>query len=82
MLKGMMDVLYDQRRYVKGDKRYEEAWKSGVRFSQAYYGRLLAVALGKRIRAGNLGRKTIEDLLYFLRYYPQGLLTPGQQTRS
>lgn len=79
LLRDGMEVLYLQRKHIKGNKRLEEAYRTGIRACQAYYNK----ELGKKIH-GHISRRewrrALQDVLTLLRYYPRGfmkLFLPG-----
>jgi glycosyltransferase involved in cell wall biosynthesis len=72
MLSSAITVLRSQRRYVRGDRRREAAYKTGIRYEQGHWGDPLAEwvreEIGQRHWRGALGGA------YLLgRFHPRGL---------
>ncbi len=72
MLKATMAVLRSQRKHVKGNRRYEEAYRTGVSTGQEYYGVPLANAVRNHMQKREW-KRALRGVLVLLRYYPQGL---------
>lgn len=72
MLKTSLSVLGAQRRYARGDKKSEEAYRAGVRNWQDYYGKKLMKELRSRAKAREWVR-VFKGALTLLRYYPGGV---------
>ena len=72
MLSHAITVLRSQRKHIKGNKRYEEAWKTGVRTYQQWDGERLVDEVRTNVRERERGR-ALRGMLVLLRYYPQGL---------
>lgn len=73
MLKSVLAVLGSQRRYVKGNQRYEEALKCGIRWSRAFYGEQLANEVRAHIVEGKW-REASRGVVALLRSYRRGLV--------
>jgi len=73
MLRSTMSVYRKQWKYVKGDRRLEEAYKQGAQFWQNRYGEELILKMRADVRqAGRDGwRQLFGELLILLRYSPQ-----------
>lgn len=74
MLKSALDVLYTQRQYIQGNKRYEESFKIGVQFWQNFYGDLVLEEVMTRLHNRADWAQSLRGLLMLAIYYPQGLL--------
>ena len=76
MLSHSVGVLRSQgkylRKHLKGDKRYEEAYKAGLRFEQGNFGDPLVNEVRSALR-GRAWKRAIRGVLVLVRYYPQGL---------
>lgn len=81
MLKSTLAVLRSQRNHVKGNGRYEEAIKRGIRASQDYYGGRLARKVLAHGRRGEW-RQAVGDLLALLRYHPRVFARACQKLAS
>ncbi len=73
MLESTLTVLRSQRSYVRGDERYEEAIKQGIKASKSYYGGELAHKVLAEVRGGEWGR-ALRDALALVRLHPRILL--------
>lgn len=73
MLKSALAVYRLHFKYVKGNKRYEQAHRSGVRLLQAHFGKqlVLRIWVHARMRAW---KKARHELFLLLRYCPHGIL--------
>src|SRR5215208_5330141 len=72
MLRASLTVLRKQRRHVKGNKKYEEAYKAGTRNRRWRYGDRLVEEV--RAHAGEREcKRTLAGILVLVRYYPQGI---------
>ena len=69
MLKTAIEVLRSQRPYILRDKRRKEAYKTGVRSWQDWYGVLLARKVWAHARQREW-KRAVGDLLILTRYYP------------
>jgi glycosyltransferase involved in cell wall biosynthesis len=72
MLKGTLAVHRSQRKYVKKDRQYKEAYKAGQRFWHGWYGDPLVEQVRAQVQEGEWGR-AVRGMRILLRYYPQGL---------
>jgi hypothetical protein len=72
MLKGTLAVLRSQRKYVKKDGQYKEAYKAGIRKGREEYGDPLVEQVRAQVQEGEWGR-AVRGMRVLLRYYPQGL---------
>ena len=72
MLKDAVTARLLQRRFAKGNREYEEALETGIRFAQKDYGGKLINQIPDQVREHKWG-KAITGLWTLLRYYPQGL---------
>jgi glycosyltransferase involved in cell wall biosynthesis len=73
MLKFNMAALRSQRKRVKGDSRYEEAYKAGERLWRDWHGAPVVKQVQSHLREGRLWQG-LNGVLALLRYYPQGIL--------
>ena len=77
-LRGSLDVLGSQRAYVKGKRRYEEAYKTGMKSWREAYGgpsaRKVLVHMRKRE-----WKQAIWDMLVLMRYHPLVLIRAWQK---
>lgn len=78
MLRASTTVRRLQWKHVKGNKRLEEAVKSGVRTSQDYFGVPLAYQVLSRVREREW-KRAIRDVLVLLRYYPRVFVRAWQK---
>jgi glycosyltransferase involved in cell wall biosynthesis len=70
MLKATLKVLRGQQDRVKGDKRYEEAYNSGIRFWKEYYGEGIVEKVRAGVRESDGWKKAFQGILVLLRYCP------------
>ena len=73
MLKYNMAALRSQRKRVKGDARYEDAYKAGERLWRDWHGAPVVKQVRTHLREGRWGQG-LKGMLALLRYYPQGIL--------
>jgi hypothetical protein len=73
-LSSTLAVLQSQLKYVKRQKRFDEAYRRGVRAGQAYYGEQLASIVRTCMRKRER-KRSARSLLVLLRYYPRGCLS-------
>jgi glycosyltransferase involved in cell wall biosynthesis len=71
MLGTALSVLHAQRPYIRGNERYEEAYRDGIRRFQAYYGNTMVWQIGSLVRL-RAWRVVLRYLWALLRLYPQG----------
>jgi glycosyltransferase involved in cell wall biosynthesis len=71
MLKSAVTARRLQRKYVEGNRRYEEALQTGLRAAQEDYGEKLFKQARNHLRE-HKWNKAIPGFLTLLRYYPQG----------
>lgn len=72
MLRSNLSALRSQRRYVKGNKRHEEAYKAGIRFWRDCYA-FLTVAQTRTRFEKREWLLALRGVLALLQYYPQGI---------
>src|ERR671920_2145266 len=72
MLRASLSVLRKQRRHVKGNKKYEEAYKAGIRNRRWRYGDRLVDEVRAHVREREW-KRAFKGILVLLRYYPQGI---------
>jgi SAM-dependent methyltransferase len=78
MLTSVLAVLRKQRIYVKGNPNYKEAYRTGIRYWQRYYG----APLTKEVRAhleAHQWKQALLNTLVLLRYAPSALIEAGQR---
>jgi glycosyltransferase involved in cell wall biosynthesis len=73
MVKAALGVLNSQRKYVKGNRRYEEALSAGINYWKNYFGEKLVDEVLTHIRARNDWRGALRKLGVLASYYPQGI---------
>jgi len=73
MLKATATVLRAQRKYVRGNKKYEEAYRVGMKNWQAYYGERLFIEVQYQMMKPSEWKQAAKGLWSLLRYYPQGI---------
>ena len=83
MLGAVVTTLRRQWPYVKGDSRYKEAYKAGMRFWRNLHGEPSVEQVRAHIEAEEWGQ-TIRGLLVLLRYHPRGFASvlTGTDTHS
>ena len=72
MLRSNLGALRTQRRYVKGNRRHEEAYRAGIRFWRDCYA-FLTVAQTRTRFEKREWLAALRGVLALLQYYPQGL---------
>jgi glycosyltransferase involved in cell wall biosynthesis len=72
MLSTSINVIRAQRKYLRGNKQYEEAYRAGIRWEQGNYGYTLVEEVRAYIR-GCEWKRALRGVLVLLRYYPRGL---------
>jgi glycosyltransferase involved in cell wall biosynthesis len=73
MLKYNMAALRSQRKRLKEDARYKEAYKAGERLWRDWHGAPVVNQVRAHLQEGRW-RRGLEGMLVLLRYYPQGIL--------
>jgi glycosyltransferase involved in cell wall biosynthesis len=73
MLKYNMAALRSQRKRVKGDARYKEAYKAGKRLWRDWHGAPVVNQVRAHLQEGRW-RQGLLGMLVLLRYYPKGIL--------
>jgi len=73
MLKYNMAALRSQRKRVKEDARYKDAYKAGERLWRDWHGAPVVVQVRAHLQEGRWW-EGLKGLLVLLRYYPQGIL--------
>ena len=71
MLKASVTARRLQRKFVKGNRRYEDALRAGIRAAQEDYGEKLITQVRLCMRRREWG-KAMTGLLTLFRYYPNG----------
>jgi hypothetical protein len=82
MLRAVIISLRSQQRYVKGDVAREQAFRRGLRFWRELYGEPLYNQASRRMLESGNWRRTIRDLWYLIRYYPQSITLHGSSRIS
>jgi glycosyltransferase involved in cell wall biosynthesis len=72
MLRASLTVLRKQRRHVKGNKKYEEAYKAGIKNRRWRYGDRLVEEVRAHVREREW-KRALKGVLVLLHYYPQGI---------
>jgi glycosyltransferase involved in cell wall biosynthesis len=72
MLKASLTVLRAQLSQVKGNNRYEEAYRAGLRKCCAFYGGNLINEASWQLREPGKRKQAIRNLLLALWFYPEG----------
>jgi hypothetical protein len=73
MLKYNMAALRSQRKRVKGNARYKDAYKAGERLWRDWHGAPVVNQVQAHLQEGRWWQG-LKGLLLLLRYYPQGIL--------
>src|SRR5215210_86401 len=73
MLKYNMDALRSQRKRLKEDARYKDAYKAGERLWRDWHGAPVVNQVRAHLREGRWWQG-LKGMLALLRYYPQGIL--------
>jgi glycosyltransferase involved in cell wall biosynthesis len=71
MLGTTISVLRSQRKYISGDKKYEEAYRAGLRSWRECYGEPLYLRTARGMWVLSEWKSTLRRLWCLLRYYPQ-----------
>jgi glycosyltransferase involved in cell wall biosynthesis len=74
MLESALSVLQSQRKYVKGHKEYEKAYRTGIKFWHSLFGDPLVTEVGHRFAHGEW-RQALGGMLALLRCHPRGFGT-------
>jgi glycosyltransferase involved in cell wall biosynthesis len=82
MLATTITVLRSQRRYISGDKKYEEAYLAGLKSWQECYGEPLYLRTITRMWEPREWKQTLRGLWCLLRYYPQAIYLHGSNRLS
>jgi hypothetical protein len=73
MLTNTLKVLYLQHEFIRRNKQYKQAYRTGVKFWKANYGSPLIKRLYENVRRKREWRQTMEESLVLLRYHRLGL---------
>jgi glycosyltransferase involved in cell wall biosynthesis len=73
MLKYNMAALRSQRKRIKGDSRYENAYKAGERLWRDWHGAPVVNQVRTHLGEGRWGQG-LKGVLTLMRYYPRGIL--------
>jgi glycosyltransferase involved in cell wall biosynthesis len=82
MLRAVIISLRSQQKYVKGDVERERAYMAGLRFWRELYGEPLYNQTSRRILEMGNWKRTIRNLWYLIRYYPQSITLHGSSRIS
>jgi glycosyltransferase involved in cell wall biosynthesis len=82
MLRAVIISLQSQQKYVIGDGERERAYRSGLRFWRELYGEPLYNQTSRRMFEIGNWKRTIRDLWYLIRYYPQLITLHGSSRIS
>ena len=77
MMRAVIIALRSQEKYVKGRQDYEEAYQEGLKFWRDQYGEVVYLQVSRRIALRSEWKRTIRDIWYLLRYYPQAITQHG-----
>jgi glycosyltransferase involved in cell wall biosynthesis/SAM-dependent methyltransferase len=69
MLKSAVSVLQSQRKYIDGHKEYEEAYQTGMKFWQDFFGGPLLSETLRRLARGEW-RRSMREIVAMQRCYP------------
>jgi glycosyltransferase involved in cell wall biosynthesis len=75
MLKSTLTVHRAQWPFVKGNKRYEQAYKEGERFWKQYYGEHLVERVRAQVRRKGEWNQAAQGMKVLLRYNPREFFT-------
>jgi SAM-dependent methyltransferase len=81
MLAHTVTVLRRQRSYVKGNRQYKKAYKTGMKFWRDLYGEPLVEEVRTQAEADEW-RHAVRALLLLLRYYPRGFIRASRKLRG
>jgi glycosyltransferase involved in cell wall biosynthesis len=73
MLRTCMSVLHRQRKHIKGNQAYIEAYKTGIWSTQVYWGEPLIQELRSQVKRRHW-RQVAYGLIVLLRDYPKGFI--------
>lgn len=73
MLKACLRALKAQWKYVKGNKDYEEAYNTGKKYWQDFWGNMLIGKVPNQVKTMHLAAAG-QNIFVLLKYHPQGLL--------
>jgi glycosyltransferase involved in cell wall biosynthesis len=82
MLRSVIISLRLQQRYVKGEAEREQAYRMGLKFWRELYGEPLYNLTSRRLWDIGNWKRTIRDLWYLIRYYPQSITLHGSSRLS
>jgi glycosyltransferase involved in cell wall biosynthesis len=74
MLKTSLRVLGSQRKYMKGNRRADAAYRAGIKNWQGYYGKKLMGSVRLQARAGQW-KRAIRGALVLIRCWPRGVVS-------
>jgi glycosyltransferase involved in cell wall biosynthesis len=75
MLDATMRVIQAQRSYIRGDKRYQDAYRSGIKQRQHLYGETLFWQGVRAMKSGEWA-KALQCMSVLMRHSPQHLTLP------
>ncbi|MCM3904238.1 MAG: glycosyltransferase [Pyrinomonadaceae bacterium] len=70
MLRGCVAVLREQKRNVRGNKEWEEAYQIGLKNWRRHWGEELASEVWSRVREGREWQRSVWDMVVLIRYSP------------
>ena len=82
MLRAVIIALQSQQRFVKGEPDLERAYNAGLRFWRQFYGEPLYNQISRRIMERRNLKRTLRELGYLIRYYPQSIRQHGSSRIS
>jgi glycosyltransferase involved in cell wall biosynthesis len=74
MLKTTMIALVSQRKFIRRDKRYLKAYRTGKKHWQSYYGEGCVDQFRNDLRNPDRRQQVFNALLTLLHYYPRGVI--------
>ncbi len=74
MLKTTLMALGSQRKFIRRDKRYLKAYRTGKRVWQSYYGEGCVEQFRAALRNPDRRQQALNAMVTLLRYYPRGVL--------
>ncbi len=78
MLQSTLSVLRAQRPFIKGNRLYESAYRTGVKYWQNCYGERLIAQVRRHARAGEW-KEALSGMWILLRLHPRGFFENAQR---
>lgn len=73
MLKTTITVLRSQRRFLRGNKRYKQAYKEGINFWQSFYGEEFVDEFRFKLRKPSNRLQAMKDVITLVHYFPKSI---------